>query len=374
MGLIEIISSPHIHTGQLNGLIKILDDVDLIRLMRCSSLLYKKEYSQPWLFKNLYYLHKIYNFNKKYKILKIVWNLYDDFDSLKWPNIKHIVCQNIINENHYNIITNLHRFTHVNFNNCSLIFTDFVKNITHIQELSLRSNKLYDKDIKLLFENLNDIKKLTLWNNNFGNKGLEYLSEFLIKNNTLINLDLYNCGFDNIDPIAEAMTINNTLLFLDLGGNFIYDIKKFCNALKINKSLKMISFGACKNIINYDDLADMLMINSTITQLMLYSNDISELSSSFVEALKKNIGIKKLNLSHNSISNVEQIAEILKVNSTITNINLAENSISNILALVEVLKSNTIIRKINLIYNPILIKTTYDSRLKFSQIGTGQES
>ena len=322
--------------------------------MRCSSWLYEKEYSQPWLFKNYYNLSNMSNFSKRHKILKINWDLYEDFDPLKWPNVKHIGCHyglQIKNQN--NILSNLNQFISVNLKNSTIatynfeLLMDSLKIAPQLTDLNLQSNNINSSRMIVLSKNLNNLKILVLWNNCIGDEGLKYLASALKSNINLEYIDLFRNNIYNIEPMAEALITNNTLTFLDIGGNYIIDIKKLCNALKINKSLKTISLGYNRENIDYEYLADALNFNSTLSELYLFSNGIRKLHPLLIESLKKNTGIVKIQLQFNFIG-IDDICEILKINSTITFINLKNNDISDISTLVKVLKNNTSIKKIML--------------------------
>ncbi|CAF1540569.1 unnamed protein product, partial [Didymodactylos carnosus] len=97
------------------------------------------------------------------------------------------------------------------------------------------------------------------------------------------------------EALVEALKVNETLIQLILRSNEISDIGS-------------------------EALAEALKVNEALTQLILQSNEISEIrGQSLAEALKVNKALIQLNLGHNRISDTEceALVEALKVNETL---------------------------------------------------------
>jgi hypothetical protein len=131
------------------------------------------------------------------------------------------------------------------------------------------------------------------------------------------------------------------------------------DALKVNTSVTTIDLWS--NQIgnkNTATLADALKINKSVTAINLYYNGIGvEGASALADALKVNTSLTRINLGYNEIGDVgaSALADALKVNTSLTTIDVIGNRIGDegAAALVDALQVNTSVTSIDLYYNAI---------------------
>ena len=105
-------------------------------------------------------------------------------------------------------------------------------------------------------------------------------------------------------------------------------------------------------------IAEMLQRNSTLTKLLLPSNEVTDKSACpLAEVLKSNSTLKTLSLSNNDIKNegAMQLAGMLRVNSTLTSLDLFCNYVKNkgAMQLADVLTVNSTLRFLSVAYSVI---------------------
>ena len=92
--------------------------------------------------------------------------------------------------------------------------------------LNLAECNINGEEAKNLFENLGEnhnIKYLYLRNNYLGEIGAESISKLILQNNSMIELDLFNCHISQIggNQIAEALRNNFCVEKFSIGQNNI---------------------------------------------------------------------------------------------------------------------------------------------------------
>ena len=146
---------------------------------------------------------------------------------------------------------------------------------------------------------------------------------------SLIELNLIssflNFKFGNCWNI-ELNYINSNIL--------VDDFMEIIKNLKVNTTIKKLNLKNIKLCLHrqyniFEALAEALVFNKCITELNLTNTEICKYDctrfTKFLEALKKNTHLTKLDLSKNYINKdtIEKLIEVLKVNTTLTNISIS---------------------------------------------------
>lgn len=193
---------------------------------------------------------------------------------------------------------------------------------------------------------------------------LKPLAEALLRNNTLKTLQIMMSSpyrKENIDKEGEIALIASlgnlktaTNLYL-LDGLFNSEnIKYFMEAIKNNNTI--VKMNLDKNNIGDEGakyIADALKTNTSLIELSLTHNLIgNEGAKHIADALKTNTSLKELNLSHNGItdSGIMDLAESLQTNSnlTILRLNSIKTNFQSIKALAKALEKNTSLKVLDL--------------------------
>lgn len=195
----------------------------------------------------LYYSHLTY------KSIELISNVLLENNTLQILNlgfnndIKDTGCKKLTESLKNNkSLTHLY-LSKIGITNNSLIYlSELLKINSNIQLLELKNND-FDSKInsleywKYLYKVLKynkTLKILDLSNNDIGDFGCKYLSKSLIKNNTLITLNLDHCGVYYYNKYFEdALNKNSTLLNISILNKeyFSYELE---DLLKINKNPK----------------------------------------------------------------------------------------------------------------------------------------
>nr|XP_058142546.1 NLR family CARD domain-containing protein 3 [Dasypus novemcinctus] len=237
--------------------------------------------------------------------------------------------------------------------------------LLYCQSLRLDSNQFQDSAMELLGSMLSGkdcrIEKISLAENQIGNKGAKALARSLLVNRSLTALDL-RCnaiGPQGAKALADALKINRTMAFLSLQSNTIKDdgARSMAEALATSRTLSVLHLQ--KNSIGptgAQQMAEALKQNRSLKELMFSSNSIGdEGTKALAEALKVNQGLESLDLQSNSISDrgVAALTGALCANRTLLSLSLRENSISpeGAQALARALCTNSTLRHLDLTAN-----------------------
>ena len=178
------------------------------------------------------------------------------------------------------------------------------------------------------------------------------LGESLKRNRGLKTLNISCCGMDDQSMIslASALEMNGSLEELDLTWNRAVTgigLMALGESLKRNRGLKTLNISHC----GMDDqgmmsLASALEMNSSLEELDLSGNRVVTGIGHMAlgESLKRNRGLKTLNISHCGIDDqgMMSLASALEMNGSLEELNLSWNEVTGIglMALGESLKRN----------------------------------
>nr|XP_033770986.1 NLR family CARD domain-containing protein 3 isoform X2 [Geotrypetes seraphini] len=229
-----------------------------------------------------------------------------------------------------------------NLSNCLTynIFKSLLSQLLYCNNLRLDNNQFKENVMELLGSVLSakdcQIQKISLAENQIGNKGAKALARSLMVNRSLAMLDLRSnsIGSKGAKALADALKINQVLLSLNLQNNLIKEegAKFIAEALLSNRKLAALHLQ--KNSIGPEGakkIAEALKQNWSLKELIFSSNCVGDLgAAALAEALKVNCSLSTLDLCSSSISNagVTALTDALKSNQGLINLNLRENSIS----------------------------------------------
>lgn len=224
-------------------------------------------------------------------------------------------------------------------------------NIT-LEWLHLEANAIDESGIKAIAEILKQNKTLQQFHCGFVSNGLniedvQAISDMLLVNTTLKDLNLYANGIDvekakiiaatlaqnpgieklslasneigeeGAAALADALTKNTKLLELNVSdcrlGN--QGIKTIFSALKQNKALQTLTFRRLSGEV-MQALSEMLMENQSIRKLdlSLYTSEFSlEQMQSLLEALRKNKSLQELSIQDDDGKLKAEISEIKQI-------------------------------------------------------------
>nr|DBA19360.1 TPA: hypothetical protein GDO54_015211 [Pyxicephalus adspersus] len=205
------------------------------------------------------------------------------------------------------------------------------------------------------------IQKISLSENQLGNRGVKVLGRALMVNSTLCSIDLHgnSIGPSGAKALAEVLKNNQVLQTLDLQNNQIKSegVQYLAQSLLLNR--KLMALNIQKNGIGWEgaeSLAVSLKENQVLQELWLSSNTLGDQgASALAEALTKNLSLVTLDLKSNSISNqgLKSLTIGLSQNQSLKHLNLRENSISieGARALAKALRTNTTLTHLDLTAN-----------------------
>lgn len=254
-----------------------------------------------------------------------------------------------------------------NLNHCLnyRLVQNFLPQLQYCTNLRMENNNFKDDVMELLATILRAkdcaIQKLSLAENQLGNRGIKVLGKALMVNRTLSSLDLHSniIGPSGARALAEALRNNQALLSLNLQNNRIKSdgAQQLAQALRVNRKLKALSIK--KNGIEAagaESLASSLKENQVLQELWLSSNSLGDHgAAALAEALTANSSLITLDLQSNSISNhgLKSLTTGLSQNRGLKHLNLRENSISieGAQALAQSLQKNTTLTHLDLTAN-----------------------
>nr|XP_003227768.1 PREDICTED: protein NLRC3 [Anolis carolinensis] len=233
-----------------------------------------------------------------------------------------------------------------------------------IQKISLAENQIGNKGAKALARSLmvnRSLVALDLRSNSIGPKGAKAIADALKINQSLLSLNLENNTMkeDGAKSLAEALVNNHTLMTLQLQKNSIgpQGSKKIAEALKKNWSLKELLLSSnCVGDVGAVALGEGLKINHSLLTLDLQSNSISDAgATALTRALCSNQGLTRLSLRENSISpeGAREIGIALQANRCLGNLDLAANLLHDegVQAIALALKANQTLASLHLQWN-----------------------
>jgi Ran GTPase-activating protein (RanGAP) involved in mRNA processing and transport len=231
---------------------------------------------------------------------------------------------------------------------------DAIRGHGSIVSLDLHGSEISDPISVLLAGQLGFNSKLALQHLNLTGcgitgTGVTAIALALSSNSTLKKLNLDENAFGNpgATAIADALSENSTLQELCLRDNSLGGacIESFANALRRqNATLQILNLGSNDLGDDVDLLADALHHNSTLRDLDVSWNDISDAGAvALAGALMHNSGLLKLDIRDNPIEleGVRSIAKALRTNSMLNVLVLATRHPEEMKSLeAEILKEN----------------------------------
>ena len=281
-------------------------------------------------------------------------------------------------------------------NCCKILFHSLV-NCINLTNLNISNNKIGSEGFSYLedfFGKSEKLNTLVVKNNLIGSKGISYLNEFFIINPkvSIRTLDISYNGiqFEGIQKLCNYIIKNKKLISLFIGGNYIgkkgiellsetlikneniplaylflennelkYGIEDVSNIISNNKFITLVDIK--NNILNDDDICKLfesLKEDSKILTLDLSLNVIdTDGIKAIYEYLKKNKNLRKIILNNNFLS--EKSCIVIKkmledTNVSLKNLSLESCQIKSYAVLIfEGLKKNTSLDSINLADNNI---------------------
>ncbi|CAF3786817.1 unnamed protein product [Rotaria sp. Silwood1] len=228
--------------------------------------------------------------------------------------------------------------------------------ILNLSKTNLTNEKL--KVVAAILRKNVTLIELNLSYNPFGNTGCLLIAQTLHNNKHLLTLNLYNTKLscDAGQYLAEMLSINHHLRSLHLGVNSLGNLGVkylLCGDIQLHH------LNLCCNKIDQDGclyLANLLDKNQTLTQLDVGGNPIRDQGIKILyNSLMSNKTLIDLHMWHCQISNVETICDLLKSHSTLTQLDLEGNQITDehANALLLVAKTNKTLEKLNISQNKI---------------------
>ena len=224
------------------------------------------------------------------------------------------------------------------------------------------------------------ITSLILSNNPIGGQGLQLISEGLITNTSLVELNLSDCSLviseENGPVVTEMLIKNKTLKTLNMSYNKGIMISQtslsyIADGLIMNTSLVELNLSYCSLVISEENgpvVTEMLIKNKTLRTLNMSYNKgimISQTSLSYIaDGLIMNTSLVELNLSYCSLVISEEngpvVTEMLIKNKTLRTLNMSYNkgimiSQTSLSYIADGLIMNTSLVELNLSYCSLVI-------------------
>ena len=188
------------------------------------------------------------------------------------------------------------------------------------------------------------ITSLTLSDNPIGGQGLQLISEGLITNTSLVELNLSDCSLviseENGPVVTEMLIKNKTLRTLNMSYNkgimlSQTSLSYIADGLIMNTSLVELNMSYCSLVISEENgpvVTEMLIKNKTLRTLNLSNNKgimISQTSLSYIaDGLIMNTSLVELNMSYCSLVISEEngpvVTEMLIKNKTLKTLSLSD--------------------------------------------------
>jgi len=283
---------------------------------------------------NLEYLTKL-SFNTNY------WDIKE-----KMKYFAHIIegCKNIEEFGIFNKIekTSSLSYAILNNENTGVISQSFAKN-SSITRIILNQCDIGESGIIFLSNSLsinNICTELSLHSCSLiGMKGCKKLCEiFISKSTTLRKLDLGGCliGTQGCESLVYALLKNDSVIDLDISKNYLYDASAQVIGYYINRSKSIRKLNLHNNELTHSGvwiICKEIFYSNTLQNIDLSANEIGINScKTLCEILiNENCSLKSLNLEFGSLNLVQfkQLANSFPDNKSLTELLLANNTIGN---------------------------------------------
>ena len=164
---------------------------------------------------------------------------------------------------------------------------------------------------------------------------------------------------DQMLIFCDCLMNNSTLTELNLSSNKITDegVRRLVKVIQVNTTLRSLDIS--HNTTSDDgmsSISDCLKINATLSKLNLSNNKITdEVVKMFSEAIQINTTLQDINMSSNNITDegAKRLAEAIKVNTTLKELNISKNWISKegVMRIVEACTINRTLHKLVCTHN-----------------------
>lgn len=206
-----------------------------------------------------------------------------------------------------------------------------VKQLKRLKHMSLCGNPIGSEGLRYLMENgnIHNINYLNFWDCDIGDNGASLLGQVLSKPTSNVEhmiLDMNGITSAGIRSLSEGLKYNNTLISLDLYCNHIGDegVEALMSSLATSRE-------------RYDDNEGSTRTDggggcySRLEELSLRATHIGVTGAKSLARYLNGTCLKKLHLSHNSISDEGAIglAETLSTNQTLQELTLSSNGLGN---------------------------------------------
>ena len=253
-----------------------------------------------------------------------------NFNNLFHKFINYIMNSNISKLSLYNVnFSNC--INKYKLNDIEMLF-DILNHNNYLTELYLINIKLSTDNIiylcEKLIENTTILTTLNLIDCNINNENLILLSEVINNNKTLTSIDLSNnhiiyndIGFEDF---CNSLNNNININTLNLSHNYLekINIQNISNMLLYNSSITELNLSNCYIRNNINDLR----INNYLIKLNILNNEIYDLDNYniFLNQLNYNnsLAYLYLDLEYNYFEILKKLEEILKNNITLIKYNI----------------------------------------------------
>ena len=245
---------------------------------------------------------------------------------------------------------------------------------TTLQELNISKNWISKEGVMRIVEacTINrTLHKLVCTHNNLSKSGLAVINEYIRKENAV---QIFEASWNSLGSKGNQLAFNTTFELLDIKELSDYSNSKeeefrHVNEITDQKYVKQLlqccldaqSVNVTGAIMTNDQMlifCDCLMNNSTLTELNLSSNEITdEGAKRLAEAIQVNTTLQSLDISHNTISDngIFSISDCLKINSTLCKLNLSSNKITDegAIRVAEAIQVNTTLQCLDISHNTL---------------------
>ena len=240
-----------------------------------------------------------------------------------------------------------------------------------LQELNISKNWISKEGVMRIVEacTINrTLHKLVCTHNNLSKSGLAVINEYIRKENAI---QIFDASWNSLGSKYGWLAFKTTFELLDVqqklqsnNGNIkeeLWYVDEITDPKYVRKflqcSLDDVQYVNVTGAIMTNDqmslFCDCLMNNSTLTELNLSSNEITdEGAETLIEAIQVNTTLQSLDISHNTIFG-DGLSSISKINSALCKLNLSSNKITDegAMRLAEAIKVNKTLQKLNISKN-----------------------
>lgn len=211
----------------------------------------------------------------------------------------------------------------------------------NIQTLNLEDTYLKDLNVvnflKICLLENNYITDVDLSSNSFdSNRVVEQIAELIHCSKTITKLNLESTGLrdSHVFYLRQGLMKNNSMIELNISHNSFGDNggKLFADLIRTNTSLKILNLSWNNLRPSHTSLIfKSLQYNNTLVELSLAFNGLNDVASEYLgKLLIKNKTLANLNIANNRISNegASDIAIGLAHNTTLETLNISNNPIT----------------------------------------------